>query len=338
MPPTPSVITIGNFDGVHVGHAALVRRARAMADARSARVVALAFDPHPAAALRPGSAPPALTTFDERRALLIAAGADEVKRLTPTPDLLSLEPADFLDRTVRAHHAVGVVEGHDFHFGEGRAGTPDSLLAYASTHALAAEIVPPVMVDLCDQTLVRASSTIVRWLLEHGRVTDACRVLGRPWSLAATVVRNDQRGRTIGFPTANLDPLALAGVMLPADGVYTALATVPGHTEPLPAAVHIGPRPTFGAPRRVVEAHVIGWGGTGSGPGTGPGNGPASGAAEYGWPITLRFLAWLREPVRFDGLDAIKAQLRRDTERAAEIARRYIPTAPVPTAPQEALA
>lgn len=307
----PSVITIGNFDGVHLGHAALVCAARKMAAARhdSTRVVALAFDPHPAAALAPGSAPEVLTPFELRRELLLAAGADEVKRLTPTPELLSLSPGAFLDKVVGEWGAAGIVEGHDFHFGKGRAGTPTVLAEYASKHGLSCEIVEPVMIDLCDQTLVRASSTVVRWLLGNGRVTDAHRVLGRAHSVSGTVVRNDQRGRTIGFPTANLDPASLGGAMLPADGVYACLAWVEGEQAARPAAVHIGPRPTFGAMRRVVEAHVVGWAGP-----TGD---------EYGWRLRLWFLSHLREPMRFDGVAAIKGQLARDVERAARVCDAY---------------
>ncbi len=330
----PSVITIGNFDGVHLGHAALIRCAKGMAggdeeDAhrleagatrngatrnegtKRARVVALAFDPHPAAALVPGSAPAVITPFGDRRELLLRAGADEVKRLVPTPELLSLSPRAFLDRVVQEWGAVGIVEGHDFHFGKGRAGTPDVLSAYARERGLRLAIVDPVMVDLCDQTLVRASSTVVRWLLEMGRVTDAHRVLGRAYGVSGTVVRNDQRGRTIGFPTANLDPASLGGAMLPCDGVYAAEAWLPGETVSRAAAVHVGPRPTFGAMRRVVEVHVIGW------------EGPLRAEDEYGWRLRIGFLASLREPMRFDGIEGIRGQLGRDVERAAGVFESY---------------
>lgn len=324
MSAGPSVITIGNFDGVHLGHAALVRAAAAMAGRvgeqehrleagatkKRARVVALAFDPHPAAALVPGTAPEVLTPFAQRRELLLAAGADEVKRLTPTPELLSLSPGAFLDKVVGEWGAVGIVEGHDFHFGKGRAGTPAVLAAYAATRGLRCEIVEPMMVDLCDQTLVRASSTVARWLLAHGRVTDAHRVLGRPHGIGGVVVKNDQRGRTIGFPTANLDPASVGGAMLPADGVYACLAWVNGEPAARAAAVHIGPRPTFGAMRRVVEAHVIGW------------EGPRG--DEYGWSLRLGFLTHLREPMRFDGINAIRGQLSRDVERAAGVCGDYL--------------
>lgn len=311
-----SVVTIGNFDGVHLGHAALLRRARELADADgfAARVVALAFDPHPAAALAPGSAPATLTGFAERRRLLLEAGADDVKRLTPTPELLSLDPSAFLDRVCSEWNVVGIVEGHDFHFGKGRAGTPRVLRAYGEARGVRVEIVKPVLVDLCDQTLVRASSTVVRWLLGHGRVTDAHRILGRPHAVSGVVVRNDQRGRTIGFPTANLDPATLGDSLLPSDGVYAALARLPGAALTYPAAVHIGPRATFAAPRRVVEAHVIGW------PGPSPGTGVEQ---EYGWELRLELLAHLRAPLKFDGIKAIRAQLTSDVARAGEIADMY---------------
>lgn len=307
--PATCVATIGNFDGVHIGHAALVRRAREMAG--GGRVVALGFDPHPASVLAPGSEPQRLTTFEERAGLLRAAGADEVVRLEPSAALLGLGPDEFLGGVVERHGVTAIVEGHDFHFGKARAGTPRTLVEFGRTRGIDVVIVPPVEVELCDQTLVRAASSMVRWLLERGRVTDAHRVLGRPFSLRGTVVRNDQRGRTIGFPTANLDPATLGGVMVPGDGVYVGLAALPDG-ERLPAAVHIGPRPTFNAAASVVETHVIGWGG------------PPAGGAEYGWTLGVHLLAHLRELVRFDGPSALAAQIGRDRDRALRIASWYL--------------
>ncbi len=309
-----SVITIGNFDGVHLGHAALIGRARELA-AGGRRVVALAFDPHPAAVLAPGSEPARLTTFDRRAELLRAAGADEVVKLTPTADLLALEPRAFLDRVIDQHRAAAIVEGHDFHFGKARAGTPELLAAHAAARGVDASIVDEFMVELLDQTLVRASSTVVRWLISHGRVTDAARVLGRAYEVRGTVVRGDRRGRTIGFPTANLDPASLGGVMTPRAGVYGAWAEL-ADARVFPAAVHIGPRATFGdgAPR--IEAHLIGW----SGP-------EAEGSPEYGWGLALRFAAYLRDPMKFDGVPALKDQIGRDCERAVALAG---PGAPAP--------
>ena len=308
-----SILTIGNFDGVHVGHAALVRTARSLAKELGApAVTVLAFDPHPARLLVPHAEPARLSTFAHRAELLRAAGADHVVRLEPTRDLLELSPNAFLDWAVTHHSCVGIVEGHDFHFGRGRAGTPRILQEFGRERSIAVKIEDALMVDLCDQTTVRASSTIIRWLLAHGRVTDAHRVLGRPFVLGGTVVRGDQRGRTLGFPTANLDPASLGGVVLPRDGVYAGLARLPGaaRAAALPAAVHIGPRATVGSHHRVVEVHVIGW------------NGPAP-EAEYHWPLSVGLLAHLREPMKFDGVGALKEQIARDRDRAAQIAAAY---------------
>lgn len=304
--PRESVITIGNFDGAHVGHAALVRSARRIADEAPGpnrpRVVVLAFDPHPASVLSPRGTPARLTTWERRAELLRSLGADEVERLRPEPALLDLSPDAFISAVTDRHHAVAIVEGSDFHFGKGRAGSPAVLRDLAMRRGIGVEIVGQVEVELCDQTVVRASSTLVRWLVAHGRVTDARRVLGRPYELTGTVRRGDQRGRTIGIPTANLS--TDDGLLIPADGVYAGLATLPDARE-YPAAVHVGPRSTFDAPQRTVEAHLIGWDG--------------SGVGEYDWALRIGFTAYLRDQARFDGVKPLVDQITRDVERAARI-------------------
>lgn len=310
-----SVVTIGNFDGVHLGHREIVHRARAIADAEAARVVALAFDPHPATRLAPDDAPPALSSFAQRELWLRTAGVDEVVRLEPTPELLALSPEAFVQRVVDDLAPIAFVEGPDFHFGRGRAGSIETLRELGPGHAFDVHTIDPVSIALTDQTVVTASSTIARWLIANGRVRDASRVLGRHHELTGVVERGDQRGRTLGFPTANLSTTS----MVPADGVYAALAYLPAGRM-FPAAVHVGPRATFNDERSTVEAHAIGW--------IGP---VPEGTPEYGWPLVIHLVAWLRGQAKFDGADALVEQIRLDVERACDIL-----AAKTPRLPQEA--
>ena len=301
-----SVITIGNFDGVHVGHAALVTRAAELARTvpGGARVVAMAFDPHPMTRLKPEAAPARLTTFEQRVALLRAAGADEVVKLEPRDEVLHLSPEEFVRTLLLPRGPAYVVEGSDFHFGKARAGNVRVLGALAASMGFAADVVAPVEVALTDHLIVTASSTVVRWLLSHGRVRDAAIVLGRPYEMQGVVTQGDQRGRTIGFPTANL----ASDQMLPADGVYAAIASLPDGRDAL-AAVNVGARPTFKGVQRRVEAHLF----------------DAAGApalqvpAGYDWPLRLRFVGFVRDQVRFDSVDRLRAQLSRDIGRASVI-------------------
>ncbi|HVU63213.1 MAG TPA: riboflavin kinase [Phycisphaerales bacterium] len=305
------MVTVGTFDGVHVGHRALVRRARDIADRRpGARVVALVFDPNPLVVLRPEAAPPLLSTFEQRSAWLKAAGADEVVRLEPTPELLGETPEQFVDRTVASLRPIAFVEGNDFRFGRARAGTNAVLAELGRSRGFQVEVVQPVTAALNDHQIAPARSTTVRWLLSNGRVGDAATVLGRPYELHGVVVQGDRRGRTIGFPTANVR----VSTMVPADGVYAAAATLPDGRE-LPAAVSIGTKPTFGERERAVEAFLLQPGQRGAKWAT------IAGLPEYGWMLRLRLVAWVREQVRFHSLEALLEQMERDCDRCEEIVR-----------------
>lgn len=323
----PTAITIGNFDGVHIGHAALVARARQHAGANG-RVLALAFDPHPLTRVAPAAAPARLTSFEHRTALLRELGADDVIRLQPSDEFLNTSPREFIERVVSTYHPTAIIEGADFHFGKGRAGNVETLRQLGPLLGFGVDVVNAVGVAISDHTIVRASSTMIRWLIAHGRVRDAANLLGRSYELHGTVERGDQRGRTIGFPTANLHQPADSAhptdtLLLPADGVYACIARMPdGHR--LPAAVNIGSRPTFQGMDRRVEAHIVD-------PRSGA---PASGLAEYGWPLTLEFLAFVRDQVRFPGIEALRQQLERDRRACLTIARDLLdsPTAATPAA------
>lgn len=249
------VAVIGNFDGVHRGHRGLVERARSIADgAPSSRVVAVTFDPHPMTVLRPDRAPVTLAGVARRADLLREAGADDVVVLAFTRDLAASSPADFA-RLLRESPDIDadvVVVGENFRFGAQAAGDTGTLVSLGEELGFVVDVVP-LMADSSDQA--RAwSSTAVRKLIAEGDMAGAAAALGRPHRLEGTVVRGDQRGRTLGYPTANVEvegPLAI-----PPDGVYAGWLVLPSG-ERLPAAVSIGTNPQFAGGEQRVEAYVL---------------------------------------------------------------------------------
>jgi len=299
-----TALTIGNYDGVHLGHQMLIKQARQQVG-DAGRVVVLCFDPHPLTALNPQIAPPQIESFDLRRARLLKAGADEVLALPPTPELLSNDPESFLDQLIEDHQASIIVEGHDFHFGRDRAGTPTVLKHLCDIRGIETKILSPVKVTLRDQSVVTASSSLVRWLLLHGRVRDATFVLGRPHELTGTIEQGEQLGRTINIPTINMKTDAL----LPADGVYSGFARF-GNQRVL-AAINVGSRPTVQGTTRRAEAHLINDDGSAWQPN------PAMPA--YNWDCTIELVGWVRDQVRFDSIDVLKAQIRRDCQRICKV-------------------
>lgn len=300
-----TVITLGNFDGVHLGHAALVSAARRAADrfevdpSRPSMTV-LSFDPSPVTVLQPSKAPPRLSQFAQREQWLRQAGADEVVALRPTPGLLDLTAERFLTSLVEQYNPVAIVEGPDFRFGRGRGGSIALLRELESRYGYETIVVDPVDAVLSDQSLVRVSSTLIRWLLGHGRVRDATALLGRPYELRCQVVRGDQRGRTIGVPTANLDQL---DQLLPGDGIYAGLAERPDGRR-FPAAISVGTKPTFGQHPRTCEAHLLGYGGP---------------LDDYGWTIRLEFHHWLRDQLLYHDVEALIDQLQRDIQQTGTL-------------------
>lgn len=302
-----TVLSIGNFDGVHAGHTALLERARRVAEAGEGpcRVVALAFDPHPTSVLRPERAPERLTTFARRRRLLLEAGADEVVRIEPTRELLATDAEDFAASLVERYAPVAFVEGEDFRFGRGRAGDVETLRRLGGRHGFGVETVEAAEVCLMDHHVVRASSTIIRWLVGEGRVLDAWRVLGRPHLLSGEVVAGDRRGRELGVPTANLRVEQLP----PADGVYAGLARLEDGRS-LAAAVSVGTKPQFhSGVERAVEAHLL----------DAPRAGECiEGLEEYGWRLELELLGWVRDQARFARVEDLVEQMHRDCLRVRE--------------------
>tara|TARA_E500000318_G_scaffold111291_1_gene129299 strand:- start:57671 stop:58663 length:993 start_codon:yes stop_codon:yes gene_type:complete len=303
--PGGIALTIGNFDGVHLGHRALISRCRSRVG-QDGQVIALAFHPHPMMYLNPDHAPEPLEAFAERADRMMRFGVDRVVELAPTPELLGKSPQAFVDELIDEYRPNAIVEGHDFHFGKRRAGTPVVLKELAGVRGVDVEIVRPVEVALTDQSIVTASSTITRWLLGNGRVRDAGFVLGRPHELVGDVVRGDQLGRTIGFRTANIDTPA----MLPRDGVYAAIVTLPNGTR-IGGAVNVGARPTVQGTQRRAEVHLIDQDGF-------PAELPAD-LPEYGWRIRVGLIGWVRDQVKFDSLDGLQGQLSRDVKRIAGV-------------------
>ncbi len=288
-----AAVALGNFDGVHLGHQELVRRLVARARPAGLPAVALTFDPHPLAVLAPERAPVPLTTLDDRAALLQAVGLDGVAVLPFTKELARHSAEDFV-----REHLVGwlaarwVAVGEGFRFGRGRSGDAELLAREGARLGFELLVVPPVL-----QSEEPVSSTRVREALSRGAVDQAARLLGRPHRVAGTVVEGARRGRQLGFPTANLLPPAVA---LPAEGVYAGWALL--EAGPWPAVVNVGRRPTFDHGDLRLEAHLLDWKGD-----------------LYGRSLTVEFVARLRGEQRFQGPEALRAQIGQDAALARQL-------------------
>jgi riboflavin kinase/FMN adenylyltransferase len=285
------VIAPGNHDGVHLGHQALVRTARQHARAHGLRAVALTFDPHPAALLAPERAPTPLTTTARRTELLLAAGADQVVVQPFTREFAALDPEAFL-QTLLDHSARALVVGPDFRFGKDRAGDVALLQQFGAHNGLEVIVEPPVRIDG-----ERVSSSAVREALGAGDVARATALLGHLAELDGVVVEGQRRGRTLGFPTANL---STEPVLHPGDGVYAVIARVLDRSprELLRGVASLGVRPTVLAGRS-LEVHLLDWSGD-----------------LYGARLRVGWVARIRPEQKFPGIDALKAQIRLDCEAA----------------------
>lgn len=293
----PSVVTLGNHDGVHLGHRALLSAARDRATRDGLVVRAVTFDPHPAAVLSPDRAPPLLTTVARRTELLRAFGADEVSVLRFDAGFASLDPAAFATRVlVQELVARTAVVGPDFRFGRGRAGDTAELARLGAAHGFDVITVDPVVLD---GDVV--SSTRIRQALQAGDVVHATRALGRIHDVDGRVVRGDGRGRSIGVPTANVD---CDPVLLPADGVYAVVGRVLDERTVLHGVANLGVRPTFAAGRS-VEVHFL-----------------DVDRDLYDRRIRVGFVARIRAERKFDGIEALKAQIARDVGEARDTLQR----------------
>jgi riboflavin kinase/FMN adenylyltransferase len=292
----PSVVSVGVFDGVHRGHQAVVSAAVARARELDARSVVVTFQPNPLAVLRPELAPPVLSTLEHRVALLERLDVDAVLVLPFTAVLAAQSAEDFVTEVLLdTLHAKAVVVGENFRFGHRAAGNVALLERMGAEHGFEVD-----GFALTGEGEATWSSTFVRSRLAEGDVEGAAHVLGRPHRLEGPVVHGDQRGRTIGYPTANLGLPPEAAV--PADGVYAGwLLRADGSR--LPAAISIGTNPTFDGTQRRVEAYVL----------------DRDDLELYDEHVALDFVARLRETLRFDGVGPLVEQMGRDVDRSREI-------------------
>lgn len=301
-----AVLVIGNFDGVHPGHAEVLAEARRRKPGLP--LVVVTFWPHPVSVVRPGSGPMLLTSLEARIELLSQAGADRVEVIDFTPEFATWSPADFVERVLIPLEPAAVVVGENFRFGHRAAGTVDSLRELASGRF---EVDALPLVRFGDE---ETCSTRIRQALAEGDVAHAAEHLGRPFCFRGVVAHGDRRGRTLGYPTANL-PVP-ADLACPADGVYAGWVTrrdgLDAHGEALgegsrperwPAAISVGTNPTFDGVSRRVESYVL----------------DRDDLELYDAPISVEFVARIRGQVRFDDVDALIVQMADDVARCHEL-------------------
>ncbi|MCL4142810.1 UNVERIFIED_CONTAM: hypothetical protein GTU68_002588 [Idotea baltica] len=293
-------VTIGAYDGVHLGHQAVIRATQNVAKRLGLKTAVVTFDPHPATVLRPDTAPLLLTDTEQKLDLLERCGVDTVL-VVPFDQERSAETAEEFVKNVLVDcaQAKAVVVGHDFRFGKGRTGNVEMLTEYGKVHGF--EVEGLQLLPRPDGTVESVSSTAIRRALAGGDVGTAAELLGRYHEVRGPVVEGDQRGRTIGFPTANVAvPRDRA---IPADAVYAGWYVRPDGST-WPCAINIGKRPTFyqDAEHSLLEAHLLDFDGD-----------------LYHEPAQVRFVELLRSEQRFDGIDGLKQQLKLDIQRATEI-------------------
>jgi riboflavin kinase / FMN adenylyltransferase len=296
-PGERTVLTIGAYDGVHLGHQAVIAAVKERAADEGARSVVLTFDRHPATVVRPESAPQLLTSLDQRLELLAATGLDGTVVLRFDEAQSKEAPESFIERVLISALAVKVVVvGSDFHFGSHREGNVRLLEDYGLAHDFVVE--PVGLVERDDGIEEPISSTAIRRALAGGDVEVAASMLGRPHEVRGKVVMGDQRGRLLGFPTANVE--VPNSVCMPADGVYAGWYERPDGTVN-PCAINLGRRPTFyeHADHSLLEAHLLDFDGD-----------------LYGEEAKVSFGHFMRSERKFDGIDALRAQLEHDIEHA----------------------
>ncbi|MEW2222436.1 bifunctional riboflavin kinase/FAD synthetase [Streptomyces sp. NPDC006990] len=292
-----SVVTIGSYDGVHRGHQLIIGRTVERARELGVPAVVVTFDPHPSEVVRPGSHPPLLAPHHRRAELMGELGVDAVLVLPFTSEFSKLSPADFVVKVlVDKLHARSVVEGPNFRFGHKAAGTVASLAELGGTYDYDVTVV-----DLFERTDggEAFSSTMARRLVAEGDVRGAAQVLGRPHRVEGVVVRGAQRGRELGYPTANVETLPHTAV--PADGVYAGWLTVNG--EAMPAALSVGTNPQFDGVERTVEAYAI----------------DRVDLDLYELHAAVDFLEYIRGQEKFETLEALKERMAQDVEESRRL-------------------
>ncbi|MDQ0993380.1 bifunctional riboflavin kinase/FAD synthetase [Streptomyces sp. V3I7] len=294
-----SVVTIGSYDGVHRGHQLIIKHAVDRARELDAPCVVVTFDPHPSEVVRPGSHPPLLAPHHRRAELMAELGVDAVLILPFTAEFSKLSPADFVVKVlVDKLHARTVVEGPNFRFGHRAAGNVDYLAEQGKTYDFDVDAVDLYLSGDAGGGLP-FSSTLTRRLVAEGDVEGAREILGRPHRVEGVVVRGAQRGRDLGFPTANVETLPHTAI--PADGVYAGYLHVAG--EAMPAAISVGTNPQFDGTERTVEAYAI----------------DRVGLDLYGLHVAVDFLAYVRGQAKFDSLEALLEAMAEDVKKCREI-------------------
>ncbi|HXC24728.1 MAG TPA: bifunctional riboflavin kinase/FAD synthetase [Gemmatimonadaceae bacterium] len=308
LPPnvTKTAVTVGTFDGVHRGHLDVILRLIARAHANGVRSVAITFEPHPLEVVNPAAAPQLLTVGDEKMEVLAESGLDYLVVLPFTPALAALPAESFVDDVLRARFRMcDLLIGHVHGFGRQRAGNPAILKALGTSRGFSVEVIEPVS----DTGGRWVSSTAIRRAIAGGDLASAEQMLGRPYSVGGTVIKGEQRGRALGFPTINLSPPP-ARKLLPPDGVYAARVQTP--RGPFGAMVHLGPRPTFGDQARSIEAYLFDTEGD-----------------FYDLRVRIDLLERLRDIRKFDTPAALVEQIRAD-EVAARAALLTHPLSGIP--------
>ncbi|CAM5383680.1 bifunctional riboflavin kinase/FAD synthetase [Streptomyces abikoensis] len=298
-----SVVTIGSYDGVHRGHQLIIGRAVERARELGVPSVVVTFDPHPSEVVRPGSHPPLLAPHHRRAELMAGLGVDAVLILPFTAEFSKLSPAEFVVKVlVDKLHAKLVVEGPNFRFGHRAAGTVDFLAELGATYDYGVEVI-----DLHVSGEAGGgepfSSTLTRRLVAEGDVAGAMEILGRPHRVEGVVVRGAQRGRELGYPTANVETLPHTAI--PADGVYAGWLTVEG--ESMPAAISVGTNVQFDATERTVEAYAI----------------DRTDLDLYGLHAAVDFLGYLRGMEKFESIEALLLCMAGDVKRARDMVAAY---------------
>ena len=290
-------LTIGNFDGVHLGHKVIIDQLKQFAFDENSALIVFTFDPHPVRILRPKETPPPLTWTDRKANLLADLGVDAVVAYPTDKALLQLSAREFFQQiVVEKIGASAMVEGPNFYFGKGREGNTEVLQTLCDENGIDLKIMNP---KIEGPDLI--SSSRIRNLISVGDVDQACNLLTQPYRIRGMVTHGAGRGSTIGFPTANLDAI---DTLVPEKGVYAGRAWVDGRAHW--SAIHIGPNPTFGDQLLKVEAHLLDYDGS-----------------LYGQVIEVDFLSRLRDIEAFDSADQLQSQLHLDIESTREVGRNF---------------
>ena len=303
------VLTIGNFDGVHLGHQEIIKEARNTANQKSAELVVMTFEPHPVAVLFPEKAPGVLTPLELKKNLLEQCNVDYMILLKVDSELLSLSHEDFVKRfLVEKIEPSIVVEGGDFNFGAGRTGNIETLKELGVKNGFDVSVVNPKMIELSSGQMVRVSSTMIRYMLESGHAADAAQALGRPYRLIEEIVPGRGVGKKLGFPTLNMK---IPKQVIPSEGVYTgfvrigkSIKEVNFSNEKFPAVYSIGQARTYGDENPLlIEAHLLEEGVT----------------ALAGDFMAMDFIQRIRSQHKFQTPEKLSVQIAKDCEKARNI-------------------